>query len=84
MKNRTSYIVSIPHREPTYELHSKADREEPYVTQFEEVAESPEEAVEFAIERFEQLAEESLVRWKRVIDKQGITVLKKGIPLSTL
>jgi len=82
MKSRTLYSVSIPHREPTYELHSKADREEPYVTQFEVVAESPEEAVEFAKERFEQLAEESLVRWTRVIDKQGITVLKKGIPLS--
>lgn len=82
MKSRTLYIVSIPHREPTYELHSKADREEPYVTQFEVVAENPEEAEEFAKERFEQLAEESLVRWHRVIDKQGITVLKKGIPLS--
>ena len=79
-KRQTSYVVSIPHREPTYDLRRGESRKEPFLTSFEVVAESQDEAVQSAIELFEQLAHDSQARWARVIDHQGITVIKKKDP----
>ena len=61
----SSYIVVIPYREPTYELRRGGPPEKPYLGRFEIEATSEEEAIDKAIQRFEQTRRESSVGWVR-------------------
>ncbi len=68
------YRVTIPYREPTYEMHRGRPRKNPYLAQYEVSAETKEAAIESALELFEKDARDSRVGWVRFPIHEDITV----------
>ena len=74
MVRTDAYVVIIPFREPTYELRRGGPPAEPYSASYEVRAASSREAIDLAIQRFEQKARDSGVTWVREIQREGIEV----------
>ena len=73
-KDLHQYLVTIPYKEPVYEVHRGRPRESPYMARIEVEAESKEEAIERALNQFSLEASLSNVGWSRVPNYKDIKV----------
>jgi len=68
------YRVTIPYREPVYELYRGRPRKRPYLAKYEVDAENKEKAVERALNWFRFEASQSNVGWARFPNYKDIKV----------
>ena len=78
MDQPDSYVVTIPYREPSYELRHGGPPKKPYSATYEVQAASPEEAIDVAVQRFEQKALDSGASGQREIQREGIRVERQS------
>ena len=69
-----TYCVSIPYREPTYEVRRVDVPAELYTTRYTIRARDPDDAVSQAVAEFNSNAANSSVAWVREIQPDGIRV----------
>ena len=74
MSESCTYTVTIPYREPTYELRRGGAPPELYTTRYTVKASGPVEAVSKAVAEFNINAANSGVAWIREIEPDGIRV----------
>jgi len=68
------FKVTIPYREPTYELHTGRPRSLPYYARYNVTADSEEEAILKALSLLEKGWIQSGVGWVRAPERQAIQV----------
>ncbi len=73
-KSKHLYKVTIPYREPVYELHRGSPLKQPYLATYEVEAEDKKEAVDKALSSFRSEALASGVAWHREPDYENIVV----------
>ena len=78
MDQPDSYVVTIPYREPSYELRHGGPPKNPYRATYTVQAANPDEAIDMAVRRFEQKALDSGAPGQREIQREGIRVERQS------